>query len=198
MAHDFLAEIKRLVADPTAGPTLNDLLNAEAGRFIEALAGGEFDPGAAASSEAIISRLDRYATLIADLAGAMALGARWSGDGVRPIWPSLIDRVVAATDRAIGQTIWADLSLYPGTLLMYASGVGALAGGRYDNLRAVLLQPRLRYHNEWLSAVEVLTPIGILDPRQAARVEGLPQTFAPISDRLAADVRPMVDKPHHR
>lgn len=111
---------------------------------------------------------------------------------MRPIWPTLIERVVAATDRASGQTLWADLSLYPGVLLLYASGVGALAGGRYDNLRAILLEPRLRYHNDTRVAVEILYPGAVLDPQQAARVVGLPDTFAPISDRIAADVRPLV------
>ena len=192
MAADFLTEIKRVVADPTAGPTLNDLLNAEAARFVEGLRGDEFDLGAAISNEAILGRLDRYAALTADLARAVALGARWSGDSVRPIWPALIERVVAATDRASGQTLWADLSLYPGVLLLYASGVGALAGGRYDNLRAILLEPRIRYHNETRPAVEILYPGAVLDSQQAARVAGLPNTFAPISDRIAADLGPLV------
>ena len=44
MGDDLLAAIKQSVADPTAGPRLNDLLNAEAGRLVTALAGDEFDP----------------------------------------------------------------------------------------------------------------------------------------------------------
>jgi hypothetical protein len=31
-----------------------------------------------------------------------------------------------------------------------------------------------------------------MDPRQAGRVEGLPHTFAPLSDRLVADLRPIL------
>lgn len=193
MAKDFLSEIKRVVADPAADPTLNDLLNAEAGRLVESLAGDEFDLGAPASNEAVMSRLGRYATLTADLARAVALGARWSGDSVRPIWPTLIERVVAATDRASGQTLWADLSLYPGVLLVYASGVGALAGGRYDNLRAVMLEPRLRYHNDTRAAVEILYPGAVLDTQRAGPLVGLADSFAPISERIAADLRPLVD-----
>jgi hypothetical protein len=192
MAEDFLAGIKRVVADPTAGPTLNDLLNAEAGRLVEALHGDEFDLGAPISNEAVVARLDRYAAVTADLVGAVALGARWSGDSVRPIWPTLIERVVAATDRASGQTLWADLSLDPDVVFLYASGVGALAGGRYDNLRAILLEPRIRYHNETRPAVEILYPGAVLAPQHAARVVGLPDTFAPISDRISADVRPLL------
>jgi len=64
------------VTDPTAGPTLNDLLNAEASRLITALTGDEFDPVAPPSNEGIIARLDRYAAVTADLARAFALGAR--------------------------------------------------------------------------------------------------------------------------
>lgn len=110
---------------------------------------------------------------------------------MRPIWPTLIERVVAVTDRASGMTLWADLSLYPGVLRLYGAGIGALAGGRYDNLRAILLEPRLRHHNASRPAVEILYPGAILDPQQAARMAGLPDTFAPI-DRVAADVRPVV------
>lgn len=191
MSDEFLTEVKQVVADPTAGPRLNDLLNAEVASLIAALAGEEFDLGAAPSNEAVIGRLDRYAALTADMAHAMALGARWSGDSARPIWPAVIERVVSAVDRGHGQTLWADLSLYPGVLLLHAFGVGAIAGGRYDNLRAVLLEPRLHFRNEWHSAVDLLYPAAVLDGRQA-RSAGLSMTFTPVSDRVAADLRPVV------
>jgi hypothetical protein len=192
VAEDFLTNIKRVVADPAAAPTLNDLLNVEAARLVDALAGDEFDPRVPASDEGVMARLDRYATLAADLARAVALGARWSGDLVRPMWHAVIERVVAANARTTGQTIWIDLSLYPGVLLVYAGGVAALAGSRYDNLRGLLLEPRIRYHNERRSAVENLNPFRVMNPAQAGRVVGLPSTFAPLSDRLARDVRPLV------
>lgn len=191
MGDQFLTDIKQVVADPVAGPRLNDLLNVEASSLIAALGGDEFDL-AAGSDQAVIDRLDRYVALTADLARAVALGARWSGDAVRPLWTSLLERVVGAVDRSHGQTIWADLSLYPAVLILYSSGIGAVAGSRYDSLRAVLLEPRVHHHNEWRAAVEVLHPNSVLDPRQAARTAGLPKTFAPISDRLAADVRPLL------
>ena len=191
MSDGFLAEVKQVVADPTAGPRLNDLLNAEAASLIVALTGQEFDLGAASTNEAVIGRLDRYATLTGDLAHAMTLGARWSGDSLRPIWPAVIERIVSAVDRGHGQTLWADLSLYPGVLLMYASGVGAIAGGRYDNLRANLLDSRMHFRNEWRRGVELLYPAAVLDGRQA-RAAGLPNTFTTVSDRVAADLRPLV------
>jgi len=87
---------------------------------------------------------------------------------------------------------WADLSQYPAALLLYAGGVGALAGDRYDNLRAVVLEPHLLYHRERRMAIEVLNAETLMDPAQAARVAGLPKTFAPMSDRLATDLRPLV------
>jgi hypothetical protein len=56
----------------------------------------------------------------------------------------------------------------------------------------ILLEPRLHYHNEWRRAVELLYPVAVLDDRQAARVAGIPKTFAPMSDNVAADLRPLV------
>jgi hypothetical protein len=73
MNEAFLTEIKRLVADPAAGPRLNDLLSAEAGRLIAALAGDEFDPAAPPSNEGVIDRLDRYTPLTADLPASLAM-----------------------------------------------------------------------------------------------------------------------------
>ena len=192
MDNGFLTEVKELVAEPGAGPRLSDLVNATAGHLIVRLTGDEFDVAAPPSIDGVIDRLDRYVILTTDLARAVALGTRWSGEAVRPIWPSVIERVVEAVDRAHGQAMWTDLSLYPGVLLLYASGIGALAGGRYDTLRAVLLEPRLNFHSRWQSAVERLYPAAVLDDRQAARVPDLPRTFAPLSDRAAADVRPLM------
>ena len=143
MGDEFVTEIKQVVADPAAGPRLSDLINAEAGRLIEALRGDEFDWSKPVSDEAVIDRLDRYAAATGDLARAVALGARWSSDLVRPAWTSLLERVVAGVDRVGAPTTWADVSLYPAVLLVYAAGVGGLAGKRYDNLRAVLLDPHL-------------------------------------------------------
>ncbi|HET9853135.1 MAG TPA: hypothetical protein VFP56_11600 [Candidatus Limnocylindrales bacterium] len=192
MGEEFVTRIKQVAADPAAGPMLNDLLDAEAGRLIAALGGDEFGLGVTLSDDGVIDRLDRYAALTGDLARAVALGARWSGDLVRPIWPALIERVVGAVDRAGGQATWVDLSQYPGALLLHAAGVGALAGNRYDNLRAILLEPHVLYRNERRMAIEVLNSQAVMDPNQAARVDGLSNTFAPLSERLAADLRPVL------
>ena len=100
------------------------------------------------------------------------------------MWRSALERVVGAVDRGPGQTIWADLSIYSGVLLLYAAGIGSLAGERYDDLRAILLDPRFHYHNEWR-----VKPAGLL----AFRVRSRPSpTGSPLPDRLASDVRPLV------
>lgn len=192
MGDEFLTEVKEFVADPAAGPRLNDLLNAEVARLIVALGADEFALGAPISDEGVVGRLDRYAALTGNLARAVALGARWSGDLVRPIWPSLVERVAGGVDRIGGETTWGDLSQYPGALLLYAAGVGALSGDRYDNLRALLLEPHVLYHRERRMAIEVLNAEVVIDSAQAARVADLPKTFAPMSDRLATDLRPLV------
>lgn len=180
-----------MVADPTEGPALSDLVNAEAGRLIEAIQAPEFEPHSTVADEAVVETLDRYVALTTDLARTMALGGRWSGVLNQPIWPALIERVVAAADRGQGHRTWADLSLYPGVLMLYVAGIGALVGGRYENLRAVLLDPRWRENNEEVRAVERLYAAAVVDDRQA-RAAGLPTTFAPVSDRLASDLRPLL------
>ena len=53
MADEFVTEIKQVVADPVAGPRLNDLLNAETGRLIAALGADEFGLGVPLSDEGV-------------------------------------------------------------------------------------------------------------------------------------------------
>lgn len=191
MTDDFLAAVKRVVADPASGPTVDELINAEAAPLIAALNAGEFDLRAGLDGSSVAARLDRYTALTSELARSFALGGRWSGDLARPIWPAVLQRVVAGVDRSGGHTTWADLSLYPGVLLTYAFGVGALAGRRYDNLHAILLEPRMRYRNEWQPAGAILYGQAVLESDQAAHA-GVPNTFIPLSDRLAADLRPLL------
>lgn len=92
------------------------------------------------------------------------------------MWRSALERVVGAVDRGPGQTIWADLSIYSGVLLLYAAGIGSLAGERYDDLRAILLDPRFHYHNEWR-----VKPAGLLAFRVRSRPSptGWRPTFVP-------------------
>jgi len=191
MSSELLDAVKRVVADPAGGPALDELVNSEAVRLVSALNADEFDLSTAVDDSGIAARLDRYAAQTSELASAFALGARWSGDLARPIWPAVLQRVVAGVDRSGGQATWADLSLYPGVLLTYAFGVGSLAGGRYDNLRAILLEPRLRYRNEWQLGGVVLYGQAVLEGVQAVRA-GLPNTFIPMSDRLVADLCPLL------
>lgn len=47
----------------------------------------------------------------------------------------------------------------------------------------------MRYRNEWHLAAEILYGQAVIDSQQATRA-GLPSMFIPISDRLAADLRP--------
>jgi len=189
MTDSFLADIKRLVADPAMGPILSDELHAEASRLMETLLGGDFELTATVSDQAVVERLGRYTAAALPLARGFALAGRWSGEAVRPLCVSVLERVMAGVDRSRGQAIWADLSYYPGVLLMYAAGIGALAGNRYDNLRGTFLDPRIQRHVRWASALEILNPHTIMDERQAARVAGLSGTFTAISELLAVDVR---------
>lgn len=192
MSDAIAATVKGSVADPIQGPMLHDLLNGEAGRLIERLRGEEFSQSGSVSDEAIVARLDQYGELSVALAHAFAWGNRWAGDAVRPLWTSLLERVTGGVDRKGGEAIWMDLSHYPAVLLLYGGGMGALLGERFGNFSALLLGPRVFRHNRWHRAVEILITHTVMDPRQAGRVAGLPDTFAPLSDRLAADLRPIL------
>jgi len=196
VATNKLSDLERLVADPAGGPALDRLVDTEASSLIVGISAGDFDLAAPPSMDMVVPRLERYAAITADLASAAALGCRCSGAAVSPIWAALIERVVGGVARGTGQTLWQDLSLYPGVLVLHAGGVGALAGGRYDNLRAILLDARIKFRHESHPAIGVLHSQAFLDDRSAS-AGGLRKSFAPTSDRLASDLRPLVSSVVH-
>ena len=63
--------------------------------------------------------------------------------------------------------------------------------GQFDNLRAILVQARVRYRNEWQLAATILYGQAVLDSDRVVPA-GLPNTLIPLSDRLAADLCPLL------
>lgn len=101
--------------------------------FEETLAGGT-----ERSIEELTRRLKEYEHIVDDLLHVSSLVAFWGKPDhalvIRRALTSLTDRL----DAKSGLNGWSDLRWYPVLLLLYSTGISALANENYDNLASIL------------------------------------------------------------
>jgi len=91
------------------------------------------------SVEEFTRRLQFCEEATQDLRRLLACIAYWGGDTDRSIITKALSRVTDHLESESGLIIWNSLRWYPTILLCYASGIAALANGKYQNLAAVFM-----------------------------------------------------------
>ncbi len=139
---DTVADIlKRLIGDPSQRIKLNDFVNDLLRRASEKLSQEKFPTSGALTNDEFALRLQRYEEAIQDIITIVILLAHWG----EPEQLRLIEKIfarISEIDRAnSGLIVWIKLSWYPILLLMYATGIAALAARRYDALWVALCAP---------------------------------------------------------
>lgn len=194
MDEELLGKVHELVADPTKAPALRALLQAETARVIEAMRDESLASGVAYSDEELVRRVAGYEVLTQDLASAAGLVAYWSQTTDDRLVPSIVARLANALDRGNGTTIWLELYLYPAVLVLYGGGLGAVIGGREEQLAALLGSPTISDGSEWKPAALVLSGVAALSHNAAKRLPGLDKRKTPTSDHLCEVLRPWVEE----
>jgi hypothetical protein len=188
-ARDPITRLKEIVADPRALPSIHDLLHAEAARVLEGMASPRYTPGDAYTDEELAARASGYEELTINLGKLLALGARWGSPESAPIWPEVIGRI-ATVERSEGVNVWLNLVRYPALLSLYAAGVAAMSGQRYDLLGTLLASRVVYEREEWKPAASAIYPQAVVDHGIAQRLPGLERRRTPLSDRLVEVLRP--------
>lgn len=193
MNADLTRQVKEWVADPTKGPMLHDLLQAEAARVIDAMRDDQFAAGTPYSKEELARRVAAYEQLAEDLGRAASLITYWATTDER-IVPSIVARLANALERANGVVPWLELYRYPALLVMYAAGLGAVMGRREERLASLLTSAQIRDQGRWQPAVLVLHAHGVIDHPIAKELPGLDRRHTPMSDHLAEILRPWTEE----
>ena len=113
--------------------------------------------------------------------------SRWllvrAGDHLH-VWQRALVRV-STVSGIYGLILWLGLKRYPGTLLLYALGLGAVAARRLEFLGNLFATPIHREHGEDRPAVELLPPFCMFESGggQVPRIlEGMERRKAPLND----------------
>ena len=126
-----VASLKRYLTEPRYRIQLADLVDETVDRAVEATSGPAFvtEGAPAPTSESATARVRGYEAACSALLAMAPIGGFWAEEQHVYVWQRALERLSAARS-ADGYSLWIGLQRYPGTLLLYALGLGAVEAAR--------------------------------------------------------------------
>ena len=181
-----VTSLKRYLTNPEHRIRVADLINATVEQVINATSGEGFEIQEAPTptQELVSSRMRRYESACSTLLAMAPVGGLWAEDHHYYGWGEALGRLAAVPSGRI-YVVWATLATYPGRLLLYAIGMGAVESGRLKFLNRIFKTPvfdPVARNN----AIPILTKL--FDGETISRLtwdhflEGMTGRYVPLSD----------------
>ncbi len=187
-----VASLKRYLTEPRYRIQLSDLIDEAVERAVEATSGLAFvtQGGPAPTTESATARVRGYEAACSTLLAMAPIGGFWADDEHIYFWQRALERL-SSTRSVGGYVLWIELQRYPGTLLLYALGLGAVESMRLKFLGRLFATTVHRESRDDLPAVQLLPPSSLFDQGgQVARIlAGMERQYAPLNDWLHAVLR---------
>ena len=180
-----VTSMKRYLQDPNHRIDLSDLVARTIERVVQEASNqpihgqGVTTPNA----ETMTARLRSYESASTILQSIAVIGGSWAEDDHFSMWERAIERL-GDMPLANGNIIWHGLRAYPGKLLLYSLGLGAVHSGRLKFLNHIF-RSKVRSNNEHIPAVRFLVDFCSVKQRDwGSLMEGMDRHFVPFSDWL--------------
>jgi len=186
-----VASLKRYLSEPRYRIQLADLIDETIDRVIEATSSQAFvtHGGPAPNSQSATARVRGYEAACSTLLAMAPIGGFWAEEDHYYVWQRALERLSIVSGG--GYNLWLELQRYPGTLLLYALGLGAIEAGRLQFLGRMFATTVHRVNREDLPAVQLLPPFCLFDNvgQVAQFLEGMDRHHAPLNDWLHVALR---------
>lgn len=190
-------QLKRALADDSGRIEVHDLMDGTAAALNEQAENLYSSSGGANGPRPTIDEITSRVSAYDDMSTAAMAVAATAAFFARPEQYALVTGMVStATPPRLaegGYTVWIELQRYPGTLVLYAAGIGAVAAGRYDLLRDLFELPVGLDVNlgDAAPATLFLSPGRVLEHQTAQGLTFLPRPnlLFPMSEHLAEVLR---------
>lgn len=187
-----VASLKRYLTEPRYRIQLADLVDETVDRVVEVTSGQAFaaQGGPAPNNASATARVRGYEAACSALLAMAPIGGFWAEKDHYNVWQRALERLSLVSGGG-GYSLWLELQRYPGTLLLYALGLGAVEAGRLQFLGLLFATTVHRESRENLPAVQLLPPFCLFDQGgQIARfLDGMDKRHAPLNDWLHAALR---------
>ena len=161
-----VSNLKRCLSEPRYRIQLTDLVLETANRVVEATSVEDFSVSGRPTKESVTERMIAYEAISSTLLAMAAVGGHWAEQDQYRVWQDALIRLSERTHSG-GYQSWLALQQYPGTLLLYSLGLGAVAKDRFDFLKEIFLTPIRQQNSEDRLAVEFLSPIRLYSELRA-------------------------------
>ena len=184
-----VATLKRYLSRPEHRIQLSDHINTSVEQVVIDTTGEGFELGDQQPNTTTVSdRLRRYESSCSTLLYMAAVGGYWANEGNSAEWERAIEHL--STLRPVSgsyYSIWRYLKTYPGTLLLYALGLGAVEADRLDFLNRIFKKTVIDSSSGVQSTSKAITTL--LSNREFAQVEakksgleGMDRRHVPLND----------------
>lgn len=133
---NIIETMKELIANPINRIKLDDFVATHTKLFIENTSLERFPiQGSNIQSEEFVDRLHRYEEAVRDLQQIVILLARWGDREDLLLLEKIFQRTTEMDRGSSGLVDWQNLSWYPTLILMYSSGIAAIASKKFEALK---------------------------------------------------------------
>lgn len=177
-----VASLKRYVSEQRYRIQLSDLVYATVDQIIEKTSGEVYSVTGSAeiTTESATARVRGYEAACSTLLAMAPIGGYWAEQDHLRVWQTALTRLSPVGGG--GVTFWLGLKRYPGTLLLYALGLGAVAAGRLSFLAELFATPIHSEYHEDRMAVELLPPFCMFESQDGQILRGMERRHVPLND----------------
>ncbi|MBI3247947.1 MAG: SIR2 family protein [Deltaproteobacteria bacterium] len=182
-----VASLKRYLSEPRYRIQLADLVDETVDRIVETTSGPAFtvqvQGGSAPTNASVTARVRGYEAACSTLLAMAPIGGSWAEEDHYFVWRRALERLLTV-DTGHAYTVWRELQRYPGTLLLYALGLGAVEADRLRFLGRMFATTIHTEIREELPAVQLL-PAACLARRVgdvARLLDGMERRYAALND----------------
>ena len=183
-----VANFKHYLSSPQYKIPLVELVNEVTESVVQTISGDQFSAqgGPTPDREQITARFRLYESACTILLNMAAVAGFWADDDNMFVWERALERL-STTAQTSGNVLWLNLRTYPGTLLLYALGLGAVESGQLHIVNRIFMRTVNR-EGQSKHIVECLARDRFSQEWQAL-LEGMERRQVPLSDWLHATLR---------
>ena len=189
-----IASLKRYISDPRHRIQLSDFVGDTVEQVVEITTGEAFAVQGirAPTTESATARARGYEAACSTLLAMASVGGFWVEEEHCEVWRRALLRLSPVGSN--GDPYWLSFQCYPGTLLFYALGLGAVEAGRLEFLERMFATKIHREYLEPIPVVRLLPPFCLfsvhsMDWRAAQLLQGMERKRAPLNDWIHKALR---------
>lgn len=179
------ATLKRYLEDEKYKIRLRDLVMQEVEKLHENTSLEHFPTSNVPfTPEELLKRVQHYESLTEVLQAMAVVSGFWGNANLAECFTKALERLTDFLD-GYSRGVWTNLRLYPSLIVLYSTGLAALAAQNYEMLAAVLIRAQDRsIAGESIPLTLSLSPMQVMERNVGRQLPNHERAFFPLSEHL--------------